>query len=194
VSDEDPGWRPLLWRAPISLIPVFGLLYLRRRRPSDALTEFRFVWLGIVVSLWLFAFVLLFVVPTDRYWKTDRDLWLTFIFLAVALVSLVRLQALRNSNLDVSSLQKLAASYRGKAFIGIGWAESPALAAFIATFFVHALWIYLLGAVVATLELIWVGPTKRELARRQEQISEQGSSLSLLAALLERPPSPGSPT
>src|SRR5439155_7832870 len=65
VSDEDPGWCPLLWRASISLIPVFGLLYLRRRRPSDALTEFRFVWLGIVVSLWLFAFVLLFVVPTD---------------------------------------------------------------------------------------------------------------------------------
>src|SRR5207253_1734314 len=87
--------------------------------------------------------------------------------------------------LHVSSLRKIAASYRALTFMGIGSAEAPALAAFVGVFVMGAYWIYLVGLPISLTSLLLAGPKSREIARRQEQIDAQGSSLSLVQGLME---------
>jgi len=95
----------------------------------------------------------------------------------------------RSRKVDITSPQKLTASFMSKMFIGIGYAESAALVAFVGAFVMSTLWIYFVGLASSTLNLALVAPSKREITRRQEQIAAQGSPLSLGQALMEIPPS-----
>ena len=90
----------------------------------------------------------------------------------------------RSRPLDTSSPEKLAQSFMSRMFIGIGYAESAALVAFVGAFVMSTLWIYLVGLACSTVNLALVAPSHREITRRQEQICAQGSTLSLGAALM----------
>jgi F0F1-type ATP synthase membrane subunit c/vacuolar-type H+-ATPase subunit K len=183
---DDPGWGKAAKRA---LFPYSQFIHrLRPRTQTDSLSAIRQVFLGVVMALPLFAFILLFIVPRDRWWKTDRSHWVIVVVLAVGCGTSLLVGRIRDRRLDASSAQRVAQSFVAKLFIGIGYAEVTALVAFIGTFIMYNLWIYLVGFAFSMINFILVGPTKREIARRQEQIAAEGSSLSLGAALMAMPP------
>jgi len=72
-------------------------------------------------------------------------------------------------------------------FIGIGCADSVALFGFVGIFIGGTIWLYLLGLAFALPGLALIGPTRADIERRQQQIAAQGSSLSLLEALMAPP-------
>jgi hypothetical protein len=186
---DDPGWESIVKRISLGLIPVIGpLLILRRRQQADGLTAIRFIYAGIVLALWLVPIVLLFIVPTDRWFATDRPGWLVAV-VAAGVISLAFVQWTRSRPLDATSPGRLAATYRGTFFIGIGVAEASALVGFVATVVSDSLWPYFIGLAFSTSGLLLVGPSKREITRRQEQVQAQGSPLSLGRVLMDIPSS-----
>jgi hypothetical protein len=185
---EDPGWRHILKRLAFTLIPFVGLWFARRQEQrSDALTGFRVIYISLVISLWLFVVVLLFIVPSDSWFATDQARWVPAAVVGAGVFSLGYVQRIRSRPLDTSGPRELAASYRANFFIGVGISEFPALAALVGTFLMGAGWIYLVGLLFSMIDMVLIGPYEREIARRQEQINAQGSSLSLGSALMQGP-------
>jgi hypothetical protein len=78
--------------------------------------------------------------------------------------------------------------YRVQLFIGISVSEAAALAGFVGSFVMGTWWICLVGQSFATIGLTLIGPSRREIARRQDWIASQGSSPLLGKALMETPP------
>jgi F0F1-type ATP synthase membrane subunit c/vacuolar-type H+-ATPase subunit K len=189
---EDPGWGLVLKRLRLFAIPFIGpmLMYRRRKDPLDGITGLRLIFVGLLNALWLYALVLLFIVPSDRWWKADQSTWVVGVVVSWGVISLGLVQLVRSRPLDTASPQELAGSFRSKLFIGIGSAESAALVAFVGTFVMGTWWIYLVGMSFALIGLLLVGPTRHEIARRQEEVVARGSPLSLVAALMGMPPSP----
>jgi positive regulator of sigma E activity len=69
-------------------------------------------------------------------------------------------------------------------FIGIGSSEVAVLVAIITTFlFQDSLWLIVLGAALSLVGFWLAAPSKRNLARDQERLREQGSPLDLVTAL-----------
>lgn len=189
---DDPGWRHIL--KPL-LIPFFGLWFLRRRgEHTDGITASRFIYVGIVSALWLFAFVLLFLVPSDRWFATDQARWVPAAVVGAGVFSLGYVQRIRSRPLDTSGPGELAVSYRANFFIGLGISEFPALTSFVGTILMDAGWIYLVGLFFSMIGMLLIGPYKREILRRQEQIAAQGFSLSLGAVLMHPPAKNGKPS
>jgi hypothetical protein len=191
AMEEDPGWGPVLSRLKWLAIPFVGPLLMRRARTAaamDPVTSFRLIYAGLVFSLLTFAWVLLLIVERDRWFVNDQSNWYIWVVLVACLADLLFLRLVRSRPLKLDSPGLLAGSYRGLTFIGIGIAESGALIAFVGVFVMGTYWIYLVGLAFALFGLSEIGPTRREIQRRQQQIEEQGSSLSLITALM----SPGS--
>ncbi|HEV8621350.1 MAG TPA: hypothetical protein VGR33_00445, partial [Actinomycetota bacterium] len=67
-------------------------------------------------------------------------------------------------------------------------ANSAALFGFVGVFIGGSFWLYLLGLAFALPGLALIAPTRADIERRQRQIEAQGSSLSLLDALIDIPP------
>jgi hypothetical protein len=72
--------------------------------------------------------------------------------------------------------------------LGIGLAESAALVGFAVVFFTGERWLYFEGLAFALVGLGLIAPTRGNLERRQQQITAQGSPLSLIEALRNSPP------
>jgi hypothetical protein len=173
------------------LIPFAGPFLIQRREKRsgiDHLTAFRFIFVGLVVALLLWGWILLYIVESGRWWRADQNVWFLGVVLGIGALATLDVQWARARRLDVTSPGHLAASYRARTFIGIGASEVPALAAFVGVFVMGAYWIYLVGLPVSLAGLLLAGPTRREIARRQEQIAARGSPLSLVQALMETPP------
>src|SRR5213080_4302066 len=78
VADyEDPGWRPLFKELKVYVIPFAGpILFKRKQRPAvDPLTAFRLILLGLVGSVLVWGWILLYIVQSDRWWKSDQSRW-----------------------------------------------------------------------------------------------------------------------
>jgi hypothetical protein len=184
----DPGWwravRLVAFRAtPLVFIPTF-----RRRRASDGLIAFRTAFIGSIAALPLYVILLAF----DRPWN-DGSVPSQVVRARVArgLGSIVLVERARNSPLDIESPGRLAESFRSRTFAGIGFAEAPALLAFVAVLASGNLWPYMIGLGFSLVGLWLIAPGARELTLRQEEIASRGSPLSLVAAL--RFPGGGAP-
>jgi hypothetical protein len=104
--------------------------------------------------------------------------------LAIGLISLGATARILGRQLDTSSGKALAGSYRVRMFIGIGSSEVAVLVAIITTFlFQDSLWLIVLGAALSLVGFWLAAPSKRNLARDQERLREQGSPLDLVTAL-----------
>jgi hypothetical protein len=68
-------------------------------------------------------------------------------------------------------------------------AQSAGLFGYAISFVVEAIWPYLVGLVFTVIGLTISAPTRGTLSRRQQQITAQGSALSLVDALKGTPPS-----
>jgi hypothetical protein len=178
---EDPGWRHTFK----SLIPIAGPIIVRRsRQGTNALLSLRMIWVGIFSSLFLIGFVLFFVIEPSRRFKTDQASWFPAVVAILGVVTVAVIRRHRSRPLDCQSVSSLIVSYRVRFLIDHGFAQAPALAAFVGSFLMGTWWIYLLGLAFSLSAMLLVAPTRREIDRRQEQIAAQGSSLSLGRALM----------
>ena len=163
------------------LIP-FGLLFAGRLiQRLDGLSRLRAVYLRLLIIPFFFLLVLYLITDDGE----ANPGWIPWGVGGIGLACIAGVLWVRHRRLDTSSSQRLAGSYSGSFFIGIGVAQVAILYGFVGVFVAGKFWIYLLGMALGLAALALVGPTRRELARRQEQIAAQGSSLSLVRALKE---------
>jgi small-conductance mechanosensitive channel len=85
--------------------------------------------------------------------------------------------------LPTSSPEPLARYYRALFFIEVGVAVAAALWGLVGVFLVGSLWIYLVGLAFGLVGLLMIAPTRSDIERRQREITEAGSPLSLQDAL-----------
>jgi hypothetical protein len=173
---DDPGWTSAL----IALVPFIGPS-ISKRRAQDGLTRLRSVIVGLIAPLVLFVVSLSYIVQGD---SAPGSAFLIVGGLGIGVQALLSLVARRE--LSTSSSKSLADSWRARMFIGVGFVELPALAAFAASLVVDSLWVYLLGMAFSLLGFWRIVPSKRNL-EDQAWIRSTGSDLDLTAALMSQP-------
>jgi hypothetical protein len=181
VADyQDPGWGPTLRRWPLLLLPLPTITFpvLLRRGGIDGVTALRMLWLSFVMALPLFLLVLAFIEPTIGRPTGPELLILTVLLLA----SLAGVWWARSRPLDGSAA---AGSYRSQFFLGAAFAEAGALYGFVGVFVLGALWPYLIGLPAGLLGLALIAPSRRDIERRQHELTARGSTISLGQALFE---------
>jgi len=186
MTSEDPGWRlafRVAWGAVISLLDFFARRRIKRTSANE-LIALRAQFLTAVSPLFLFLAILPAVGSNSR---PDNVHWLLFFVAGYGVLCLANILWLRRRPLMTNTPQTLAASYKAVMFIGIGCADSVALFGFVGIFIGGTIWLYLLGLAFALPGLALIGPTRADIERRQQQIAAQGSSLSLLEALMAPP-------
>ena len=170
------------------MIPFYDLKG-RWTRTNTGLTVTRMMFLCLVFSLPLYVIAFSFIAP----WDAGEDGVGPYLVIAVGLMDIAICRHVGRRPLDGSSPTRLAGSYRTRMFIGIGFAEIPALLAIGASFVVsNSLWIIALGAGFSLLCISMVAPSRRNLAHDQEGLRELGSSLDLVTILdAAAPPASG---
>ena len=174
----DPGWRPAFSQATRTLVR-FGVKA-RAERVPDALTATRVIFLGIVYALFMFLLVLAFIEPTKGA-GVGRAPYLIGL---VGVASLSSIWWVLGRPLSTTDPKSLAGSWRTRFFIGLGLAEVVALIAFAAALVVGNRWLYVIGLGFALYGLWMIAPSRKNLARDQDRLRLQGSSLDLTSALL----------
>jgi hypothetical protein len=182
VDYDDPGWAHVVK----ALLPWRWALR-RRISETNGLASLRMAFGGVVLSLWPFALVLFMIQSSKPRSAPGRDRLVATVVLVVGAAAFLLIRWIRNRPLRHDDHSGLAESYRGSVLIGIALAETPALVGFTGSFFIADIWPYLLAAAISTGLLLWIAPGRREIERRQRQIQEQGSPLSLGAALVQAP-------
>lgn len=190
IDYTDPGWKKPV-RGVLLQATVFGMLWKRTRGAKEAmaLEKMRSVFLGLVASMWLTLFVLSFV---GTYRTPDALVGTASTVVAAGLLSSWRIRALERRLLRARTDRELAVGYQAVFFIQMGLAQLPALVAFILSFFSGSVWVYVIGAVVASLNFWLMAPTRRNIVRMQERINAAGIPSSLGRTLTTRPVGPES--
>ncbi|MGH2529602.1 MAG: hypothetical protein ACRDH0_09775 [Actinomycetota bacterium] len=185
MTHQDPGWWPSLRELRWYPMPIVGeLMNVRRwRKERNGLIVLRNVFLGLLVSLFLFVFALSFIAP----WDGGDERWVPWAAVVIGIVSLAWVARIRRRPLLTTSPEALARYYRALFFIGLGVAAEPALLGFLGVFQGGSAWIYLVGLAFSLVGLWMIAPTRRDIERRQREITAAGSPLSLLDALISVP-------
>jgi hypothetical protein len=165
------------------MLPWYWVAIKKRRQlraQQPGLIAMRTMYVGLVVALPLWVIAFSFIAP----WDGGDEGAAPYIVLAIGLISLGATARILGRQLDTSSGKALAGSYRVRMFIGIGSSEVAVLVAIITTFlFQDSLWLIVLGAALSLVGFWLAAPSKRNLARDQERLREQGSPLDLVTAL-----------
>jgi hypothetical protein len=166
---EDPGWRPAFKR--------LGLGGLRRSPQAgmDGVMITRLIFLALLLSALLILYVLVFII--DRVGTPDVTLGSMVLVLGIGGVAASAWTA--NRQLDINSASALAESYRTNFFLGFALNQAPLLMSFVFCFTEEELWPYLVDLPLYLIGMALIAPSRRNLARRQEQVQHQGSTLSL---------------
>lgn len=186
---DDPGWRPSLRGLWWYMIPIIGsaMRSRARQRSTNGLIDHRGAFLGIVVALLLVFMSLPFIEPWD---DGGNEGWMVWVVLLIGIVSIGYIARIRRRPLATTSPEALAGSYRALFFVGLGIAAGPALWGFLSAMVVHSVWISLIGLAFGLIGLRMIAPGQGDIARRQREIANSGSSLSLVDALVSVPPAP----
>jgi hypothetical protein len=181
MTQEDPGWWPSLRGLRWHGIPLVGtlMMFRPRRAETDGLVALRSVFLGLVAALLLFVVALSFIAP----WDGGDEGWVPWAVVVLGIASLAYVARIRRRPLPTSSPEPLARYYRALFFIEVGVAVAAALWGLVGVFLVGSLWIYLVGLAFGLVGLLMIAPTRSDIERRQREITEAGSPLSLQDAL-----------
>lgn len=181
VIDDDPGW-PLSFSVLLGTLPVINI-FMRRRMSTqtDGLLAMRQIFLSFTVALVLFGVVLAALYPSS----TPPENPPTVITAGLLVVSAAASMLARRFEqpLTCTDDAHLAMSYRTRFFLRIAFAEQVALMGFVGFFLTYAWWPYPAGVAVTALGFARAAPTKANLARDQEVLSQAGCPRSLVRAL-----------
>jgi hypothetical protein len=177
---EDPGWvRPLTNR--FMGAPGTGT----SGAAGVVVTRFLFMsLLGAAVAI-----LVVTVIIIKRVGTPDLDLGLALLLLGIVGIGLAGWTTRRR--LDIKSLAALAKSYRTNLFIGIAVSEWVLFVGFAFSFIRQELWPYLIVLPLYLIAMVTIAPSKRNIERRQEQVNQQGSTMSVGRALSLLPGQPG---
>ena len=153
---------------------------------ADPLMTLRLVFVAFPIALLLILYVL--QVLTSDAPNGHTPAWVGWALVACGLAALVGVSWARARPLPVSDQAALAASYRSNLFLGVAFAEFPALVGFAIVILTAELWPYLEGLAFALVGFALIAPIPGNIERRQQQITAQGSPLSLTEALRTTPP------
>ena len=183
MTPEDPGWRPSKWYV---LIPLVGQLTKgwMGGKETNLLVGLRSMFLRFLISLFLILWGFTYIAP----WDGGDERWVPWAVAAFGLISLAATAWVRRRPLVTGSPEALAGSYRANFSMGLGLADSPAMAGFAGVFIGDSLWIALVGLAFGLVALWMIAPTRSDIERRQREITAAGSPLSLLDALSSVPP------
>lgn len=189
---RDPGWREAVKHTLPALI--FPFLVLRsRRKPADmnVLTALRTVFLSMLGAQLLIVSLVWLIMKDEPAESSSAD----GLFAAgVAVAGLVALGAVRYFGarpLETGDASQLAGSYRTGFFLKISFAQLPLLLGFAGSFVTDAWWVVLAGLPFSLTGFAMSAPTSGNLAREQNRLRSQGSSLDLVAALVTAQPESG---
>lgn len=184
ANQKDPGWLPSLRGLWWFLIPIVNMMKIGGWRTEESvLVVLRTVFLGVVVSLFLFLWAMSFITP----WDGEDERWAPWAVAAIGIISLAWVASIRRRPLPTTSPEALARHYRALSFIGVGAAADAALSGLAGVFLGGSLWIYLVGLAFGLVGLWMIAPTRSDIERRQREITAAGSPLSLLDALISVP-------
>ncbi len=192
MRDDDPGW-PLSWKSLLwLLVPRLGL-----RRASqgadgqtDGLVVLRQVFLSFCVAIVMFGVVLAFL-HAGAEPVPDPSTGVAVILLVVGALGIL-VEPLVEKPLRCDSDQQLAASYRARFFLRIAFSEAAALFGFVGFFLTYEWWPYPIGAALAVIGFARAAPSRRNLARDEEELIHHQCGRSLVAALRSAPAASGS--
>jgi hypothetical protein len=143
----------------------------------------RSLFVGIASSVWFFLFVLSFI---GTYRVSDQFLGAVLVVVAVGVLATWRIRALDDRLVRARTDGDLLVAYRAGLFIGIGWAELPAFVAFVLAFVAGTVWVYVAGAMMSSIDLRLVAPSRRNIFRIQGRLNAAGSPTSLGRILTSR--------
>jgi hypothetical protein len=177
---DDPGWGPAL-----KLLVPYAVFLKRVRKPAwqNVLLNLRFVHVAFVSAPFLYLFVLPVLVTGAA--STNGTSLAAMAVLSAAALGL--LAWVRGRPLALSSESDLVRSYRTNYFLSVAAAEAPALIGFALAIVTRSISPYLIGMLAMLLGMVLAAPSRRDIARRQEEIAERGSTLSVGAALIRHP-------
>lgn len=178
---RDPGWGKAIRRAaPVILIPFLWPLALRPRPDVEGLTGIRILYLHFAWALVMFLVVLLFIHP----WAADAPpVSLVAFLLGTCGFAFIGFSWSWRKPIEGTTQDAVAGSYRTIFFLQMAFAQAAALFGFVSTFLIGAVWPYLVGLGVSAIAFWMMAPARRELDRRQQQLTLQGSGVSLIDAL-----------
>lgn len=160
----------------------FALFFRARARDGEPrIVVIRTVFVAFIGALLLFAVVLMFMHPLVSRQPVPV---VVYALLAVGAVSLSFIPWMKRRLLNCCGPpDELAQTYASTFFLGIAFAESPALLAFVATFLAEALWPYLVGMAVSFVGFGTLAPTATRIGRLDDSLSARGCPHSLRAGL-----------
>jgi hypothetical protein len=99
-------------------------------KEKNGLIVLRSVFLGLLVTLFLFLVPLSFVAP----WDGGDEGWVPWVVILMGIISLAQVASIRRRPIPTTSLEALARVYRALFFIGVGVAMAAALWGFAGVF------------------------------------------------------------
>lgn len=179
----DPGWGPSVRPFWHLLIPGLAIRLGRKGRPP--ITELRAVFLSFAEALLLIASVLPLIIEEKE--GSVVQPWMVGFFIVYSVSCFLGVLWGRSRPPRTEDAEALTGSYRTRLFLGISFAQSPALVAFVGSIIAGRAWPYFVGLSISALGLALIAPTSGDIERQQRLITAQGSTLSLVEALAQPP-------
>lgn len=170
---DDPGW----WPAARALLSIWRPGRSARLIQEAPLVGLRVLFLMFPVAIALILPLLWFVIE-DRY--AAASLLHLLIVGGVGVVGLAGVTWFRRMKLQGETGPELAGALRTNMFAKIAFSEAPALMAFVLCMAQGApVWVYLAGMALSYVGFGLAAPGVADVRRRQEEVADRGSSLSL---------------
>jgi hypothetical protein len=182
----DPGWRPALRYALVTLVPGWRLWLHRRSGRSDGLVLLRGILLSFATALLLIGVVVAVLDSAEEFGGTVSETLASVIVAVIGLVSLATARLERPLHCDDDA--RLAKSYTQRFFLRLASAEGVALAGFVAFVLTGSGWMYPLGVLFTAIGFALLAPTTRHLQEDEERLRDCGCARSLVEALRRNPP------
>lgn len=173
-----------------ALIPGGIRLVQRRARATgrNGLVLLRGIFLSFVTSLIIIEAVVVLISATYR---TKHVVMSADVFLVVlagwGIIALIVPRYIEKP-LDCGADAALATTYRLRFFLRLAFAQSVALVGFVGFIVTDHAWLYPVGLAFTAAGMARLAPTRRNLAKDQEDLRQSGCAQPLVGALATIPP------
>lgn len=189
LPKSDPGWRSV-WRHiwPDILLPVpHFALWRMSRKGVDALTGMRALFITWLETPLLIIFVVWVIFRDEAKSGSIEPRWFVAGLAVFSLVTLALIRYFGAKRLDAGDRDKLVGSFTSVFFVRMALAQAVFLIGFVGAFVTGQWWMVLVGLPFTLVGFFIAAPTRSNLARAQEELNRQGTTLDLVQALLAKP-------
>jgi hypothetical protein len=174
MSDpRDPGWAPAR--------RLVSRLFRAGDAPRLPIVTIRAIYLAFLVLLAILVVVRFGIGSGDG----DMQPGTAFtVLVALAALETSMVFATRRRPIGGTEPEDFVATYRASVILRLAYAESIALAAFVLSFLTGDPMTFYAGVALSVPAYLLAAPTGRDITRQQEQVTDAGVGVDLMAALL----------